>query len=92
MRIKKEISVSTKVLGIAENLLLNRATELRGELLEVFDTLGKVTGKGEVHYLQELQEGVEFRIRILTQGPKPQNVKRKVGRPRKEKVNTNGSK
>ena len=87
MRIKKEMSVSVEVLSVAKTLLETRATELRGDLLEVFDALCKVTGKTETYYLKELQESIEFRIRILNP-----EVKRKVGRPRKEKVKTNGSK
>jgi hypothetical protein len=87
MRIKKQMSVSVEVLSVAKTLLENRASELRGEMLEVFGSLSKVTGLPVTHYLEELQQSTSFRIRLLN-GIR----KRKVGRPRKEKVKTNGSK
>jgi hypothetical protein len=61
--------------------------EIRTDLLDVIDALSLVTGKSQVEYLEDLNEGIVFRIRLL-KGIR----KRKVGRPRKEKVKTNGSK
>jgi hypothetical protein len=87
MRIKKEQSVSNKVLSVAEKLLENRVDDLRDELLEVYASLSKVTGKPVAKYLEQLQQSIAFRVRLLN-GIR----KRKVGRPRKEKVKTNGSK
>jgi hypothetical protein len=61
--------------------------EIRTDLLDVIDALSLVTGKSQVEYLEDLNESIVFRIRLL-KGIR----KRKVGRPRKEKVKTNGSK
>ncbi len=79
MRIAKPITLSTQVLESAEKQLEKRATELRAELLEVFEALSKVSGKSVTYYLQNLQTSVAFRVRLLN-GLR----KRKVGRPRKE--------
>jgi hypothetical protein len=87
MRTAKQISLSTQVLQSAEKQLEARATQLRGELLEVFETLSKVSGKPVTHYLHNLQTSVSFRIRLLN-GLR----KRKVGRPAKAKEKTHGSK
>ena len=86
MKTENQITIAKILItSIADLTKLNH--QIREDLLEVIRALSLVTGKKETYYLQALQESIEFRIRILNQGPK-----RKVGRPRKEKVITNGSK
>jgi hypothetical protein len=87
MKTPKQVSLSNQILQSAEKHLEARSMQLRGELLEVFEALSKVTGKPVTYYLQNLQSSVSFRIRLLN-GLR----KRKVGRPAKTKEKTNGSK
>lgn len=55
-------------------------TEIRTDLLDVIDALSLVTGKTQVEYLEDLNESIVFRIRLL-KGIR----KRKVGRPKLNK-------
>jgi hypothetical protein len=77
----------TKILITSVADLTKLHFQIREDLLEVIRALSLVTGKSQVEYLQELNKSVTFRIRLM-KGIR----KRKVGRPRKEKVITNGSK
>ncbi len=66
------------ITSIADLTKLN--IKIREDLLEVIRALSLVTGKTQIHYLQELSNVIEFRIRLI-KGIR----KRKVGRPKKNK-------
>ena len=56
--------------------------QIRTDLLEVMTAISSVTGKSLVEQLEELQDSIAFRIRLI-KGIR----KRKVGRPKLNKGN-----
>jgi hypothetical protein len=81
MKSKNQIAIERLVSQHAKELKQVQI-QIRTDLLEVMTAISSVTGKSLVEQLEELQDSIAFRIRLI-KGIR----KRKVGRPKLNKGN-----